>query len=1037
MHFKKIIGLFVLLVAMMSTSYAADFYHSYGTFFLAEKPDSMIIDVYECQNSACTSAVPANIEIFEGDSIQCWIDHSTDAVAYENCMQTYKISGNTLNLNSCSTISNGCSGDPHLFIKYNPDSVHGYISYYYTEEDSYVPYRFRTRDFICDFDICVDPIPDDILFGRIVDAHAEIQQLNIVNSQNPLAPITVNVPVEIDQTTCSAFTFTNPNVFHPAAPAGYDDYDAETLIELTVSNNATGQIYHTAQTQVAIEADTCTGQASFSFTPGNALVGEGIKFRVDTDVVDRQAKSSIPDYAEVVEIIFPEDINNSCYVDSHDFTLSNIASFNLNSQNAQIQEGEDLFAGFRAAAYYSDDMTPVDFRATILVDGVLAYTDVLNSGATPDEYFVDLSSFIQSYGAGTYNVTLNTLPLGQACDPAVPDHQNQKLYIIPSNANEYTVNFYVREVNTNPIANAQVVFDGTQFTNANGFTSFVDVDEGTYTYTVSAPGFIPVSNSIFIGSDTDIYITLQDNSTGNNFPPQIDIPAEFTINYTEVLEFDLEPYVFDPNHLFGDLTVDAQVISGTGNVIFDGQNIRVSTTTPNNVTIRVTVTDPGSLSDSDVSLIHFVNGSGGCCTNNSNPFVANFFANPDNGPVSLTTQFTVDTFDPDGDVLTCTLNFGDGNSITDLCDSLNGIYHTYTTPQVFVPTLFVTDNQGGSANANDVVTVYEIQGGNPVIDYLTLTTGTGDYTLPNTLYIDFKASHTGGLDMNCTLDVNGASYTVSDNGQLTINNYNTPGNANIVYTCVDKFAQSDSESLTKFFDDGSNQLNPGDIGLVIDSMIEPGEFEFGLIINESLERRQVTFKPRVICNGAIAQLPDGYQRLHLSSATSKRSFENNFIHVFKLDTLDFTSIIPKGEMCRFEVEVFDKYGSIVTISKAVKFAYNDGNDNYYSVRGKATDIADWMETVLEGKIHRGYNDVRLDVVGNEYGGETRDLQITITSRVLGIQMKESSEVGPGERVQVNLPIFVDEDLSPGMYPIRFSVYDGENFQTRYSYIRID
>ena len=243
--------------------------------------------------------------------------------------------------------------------------------------------------------------------------------------------------------------------------------------------------------------------------------------------------------------------------------------------------------------------------------------------------------------------------------------------------------------------------------------------------------------------------------------------------------------------------------------------------------------------------------------------------------------------------------------------------------------------------------------------------------------------------------------------------------------------------LTALTNISSATLNASDIGLIIDDIIEPGEFDFGITVNETLERRNIWFKPRVICDGATAQLPDGKQRIHLSGAVSKQMFGEDFIYWFKLDTLDFTSIIPKDTTCRFELEVFDRHGTHVPISKQVKFVYASGNDNYFSIRGKATDIVDYMESVLEGQINRGFNHIHLDVVGNEDSGDTKELSVTVTSRALGIHISEQTSVEPGERVSIDLPIFISEDLAPGMYPVRFSVYDGENMQTRYSYIRVD
>jgi len=86
------------------------------------------------------------------------------------------------------------------------------------------------------------------------------------------------------------------------------------------------------------------------------------------------------------------------------------------------------------------------------------------------------------------------------------------------------------------------------------------------------------------------------------------------------------------------------------------------------------------------------------------PPAASLSAQPANGEAPLDVTFTLETADPDGDPLSCTLDFGDGSSASACSGSQN---HTYTAPGNYTATLTVDDGRGGQASATAVLRVDE------------------------------------------------------------------------------------------------------------------------------------------------------------------------------------------------------------------------------------------------------------------------------------------------------------------------------------------
>jgi len=363
---KKILNFILMTLILLSTASAATYFDSFKVTFADDKPEDMKIMSYQCSDTSCTQATSANVEYYLGDSIQCWFDYgqSGQANEYLACMETYKLPGNTLDLNDCNTISDSCSGDVYLFAKYDINVPFGYVNYLFTKGDTYIPHEVSQSSFSCGSDFCVDINAFPIHFNKIPVAEAEIGQLNVKNIDNPLLPVQVDIPVTIDETVCSAFRFSNDK-FKPAAPVGYSDYSADTNIELTITNDNTNEVLSNEVIMLPIKADTCAQLTAFTWTPEASLLDVPVKFRVDTDVIDSQVSSSVPDFAEVIEVVYPIDLSDSCWSRAYDFTLTNTNSFDLTTSVAQITEGEYLYSLFRAAAFCGNDNTPVPYTVDL------------------------------------------------------------------------------------------------------------------------------------------------------------------------------------------------------------------------------------------------------------------------------------------------------------------------------------------------------------------------------------------------------------------------------------------------------------------------------------------------------------------------------------------------------------------------------------------------------------------------------------------------------------------------------------------------
>lgn len=786
---------------MISVASAATYFDSFQVTFSNEKPADMKIFSYQCDSSGCSSASPANVEYYKGDAIQCWFDYGQngDSTNYLNCMENYKLSGNTLNLNDCSTIADGCSGDVFLFAKYETSNApHGFINYFSTRGDSYFPQFARQDRFSCENDICVDTYPALLQFVKGLNAVAEVGQVNIMNVDNELLPVQVQVPVSIEETVCSAYRFAN-NYFRPQIPAGYSDFSANTQVDLRITQQSTGQNLYSETITIPIEADTCAGLAAFSWTPSASLQDEAVSFRVETDVIDNQVVSSTRDFAEVIETVYPENLDGTCWTRAYDFTLSNVPSTEMTTSVAQITAGESLYAVFDAGAWRDETITPMGYTATVYFDGQEVYNRVFASGADVQTQVVDLTNEITGLSPGQYEVKLVTQPDGSGCSVAAPVEQTQNLQILAPET--FRVTFNVKDAQANLLDGANVNlhlnsaddyyvttpnYDSNVVTDANGNAVFTDAIRGDYTYTVTKDGYTTVSNDIHVGSDMNVYVTLPAGNTA----PQVALPEEFTSFYQDSVEFDLREYVTDFNDDFRTLTIDVTASSSI-NVQRNGNMVTLTTTAPVTGTVTVTATDASGSTGTDSAAVNFID--------NQAPVVNLFEADPNSGAAPFMTTFNVDVTDADGDALTCTIDYFDGTAERGDCADANGVMHSFANPGTYNVRLTVEDGVNEPVEVIEQVFVFERENMTPHIEYFTLSSSNG-FNLPTDLTFDWNVSHPDpNANMQCSIRINGATHPVTcDANTYMLNNYTQEGLGKFTFIAYDGTHQV-MRSIERFF----------------------------------------------------------------------------------------------------------------------------------------------------------------------------------------------------------------------------------------------
>ena len=144
--------------------------------------------------------------------------------------------------------------------------------------------------------------------------------------------------------------------------------------------------------------------------------------------------------------------------------------------------------------------------------------------------------------------------------------------------------------------------------------------------------------------------------------------------------------------------------------------------------------------------------------------------------------------------------------------------------------------------------------------------------------------------------------------------------------------------------------------------------------------------------------------------------------------------VPTDVECTFKVELIDDFGSLLILSDRVTFSYPVAESNIASIRGKGTDIVNYMTSTVNTPFSTGYSNIEFNVENNEIEG--KEITITMTSAKLGLAYSEEFNLGPGNSRKVQIPLYIADNIDSGRYPIRYSVIDGNDKQVRYNFITV-
>ncbi len=1038
--FLVLLSMFMMLIASVN---ATDFYQEYQFTYTGDIPEDVYTIGGVCNTVDCSDvSFGSKIEYFTLGAKECIekTKQSSLTLAQMNaCVAQYKISGNKLPkegaiLKYQYTISGGYSSE--RFLEYFSTKGDSYLTKYNIMDNfptRYNDYNFYRTPIVLNFDKL-----------KTVGV-AEIGELNIINTNNPLKPVQVEVPVKISATVCSALRFSRPELAKVVYPVGYSDYNAETEIRLKISDYDSGTVLYTDKIIIPIKADTCASLGAFSWTPASSLLDKKVVFRAETEVIDKQIPNSLIDIAEVVETMFPQNLDGSCWTRSYDFMLKNTPDTALSTSIAQITKGEFLYAVFRAGAFRDEAVKPMTYEAIVMFDQQVVYTETFqtksSSGIAGLEFHaINLTETIMNLDVGNHVVTLITRPIGAGCIRTADVRQDLNLDILAPSL--FTATFRIIDEESNNLSGATInlgLIESDDYyvimpdvnksltTDAQGKAVFTDLYRGKYRLRVSHPSYMDVVDIKRIGSDVSYTIKMYTH----NRAPVVMLPDSITRNYKTEVRMDANKYIEDYNNLLEELEITVSIESGKATGSYDPatQELIFYSDEIGESVVKVVAKDPYDAEGFDTMKINF--------TDNKPPVIVEFSATPDQGMQPLTTMFTINVTDNDSEELECELDFGDGINVSGLCDELNGLFHLYENTGTFTAKLSATDNINEPVTAELNVFVYERPEFSPIINLFTVESSNGTY-VPTNLTINWNATHAGNHPMSCSLRINGVATDVACIGNMNINNFVTVGVSRFVFVAIDNNSLQELRMIEKEFVE-PQFLDSTNARLIIDSIIAPGEFEFKIeILNESLMKREIFVKPVIYCNGFNNTLSSDYSYRNgflKSRATSYVGQTRLF--AFTTDTRHFSAIVPTDVQCVFTAILTDDEGSYLELSEDVMFKYPIAiDDKEASIRGTGSDLTNFMtSTLLSGKIRRGYNLIEFSVVNNEKFA--KKISVGMMSSVLGVSHTEEIGLQSKETVRVQIPLFIAKNVEPGMYPVRLTIRDDMDKQTKYSYIKVE
>ncbi|WP_287409737.1 PKD domain-containing protein [Oceanithermus sp.] len=202
-----------------------------------------------------------------------------------------------------------------------------------------------------------------------------------------------------------------------------------------------------------------------------------------------------------------------------------------------------------------------------------------------------------------------------------------------------------------------------------------------------------------------------------------------------------------------------------------------------------------------------------CASPQNRPPAAALAADPTTGAPPLTVRFTTSATDPDGDALTCSLDFGDGSSAALDCGTAVG--HTYAAAGRYTAVLTVRDGQGGTARAEQTV---EAAAPNQAPS-ATISVDPDSGTAPLNVTFALTSSDPDGDPLTCSLDFGDGQSLARCSGSVA-HSYDQPGTYRAVFSVEDgRGGRASAEALVRV----AAPANPGAFDIQILFVEEPAD----------------------------------------------------------------------------------------------------------------------------------------------------------------------------------------------------------------------
>ncbi len=378
----------------------------------------------------------------------------------------------------------------------------GYAIYFFAE--GYVPKEMHS------FTRGTGSATQKKTLNKVANCHSAISEFSVVNKAEPNIPLIINVVAQADANTYSAFNPAGTPPFYK--PQDFIDkgyYSALTEVDLKVTNSAGTQVYSQKKTVNLYMGDSQAVQ--FEWTPAD----EGsYNVVATTTVVDSQCSSGYSENAQkALEVLSSRPVS-MCYTLLNDLSVS----------DKYPVVGTPITLSVDKISNYADSQQTLNPVATAVdleirdANGNVAYGKTINVGANQNTVnAVKLSESWTPLAAGVYTVSFSAKGADSRCDATQNKEEKitQTITVRTKESTQPDIYFTVMDAEntaykipgvTIKLTNKLTNTGKSEVTNANGNALFVNLDKGTYAYTLENKYYNGVSGSVILGT-VDSYIS--------------------------------------------------------------------------------------------------------------------------------------------------------------------------------------------------------------------------------------------------------------------------------------------------------------------------------------------------------------------------------------------------------------------------------------------------------------------------------------------------------------------------------------------------